>query len=200
MTPPSNWQADLVRARSGDREALGRLLDAVRNYLRHIARQELPEDLLAKEDASDIVQDTFAEASQSFDHFRGTSPNEWEAWLRAILLHVLHSSLREFHTLKRAVGREQSLGETAVRNSLMDQLVALEIEPVEAVIARERDDALASAVVRLPEHYRSMLLMRCTQRLSFAEIGQRTGLGENAAQKLWTRAVERLQQEVGQLI
>lgn len=198
MTPPKNWQADLVRARTGDRDALGRLLDAVRNYLRQIARQELWEDLRSKEDASDMVQETFAKASQGFDGFRGASPNEWEAWLRSILLHILQSSRREYCTLKRAVGREQPIAASAAPNPLANQLVAVETEPVEAVIAQERDAALALAVVRLREHHREILLMRCTEELSFAEIGRRLGVGENAAQKRWKRAVERLQEALGE--
>ena len=51
----------------------------------------------------------------------------------------------------------------------MNQLVALETEPVDAVIAQERAAALASAVARLPEHYREVLLMRCTEQLSFLD-------------------------------
>ena len=96
MTPSPSWQADLMYARDGDRDALGRILDAVRDYLRRVARRELPDNLRAKEDESDLVQQTFAEASASFDHFRGTCRHELEAWLRRILLDNVSNFRREF--------------------------------------------------------------------------------------------------------
>jgi RNA polymerase sigma-70 factor (ECF subfamily) len=53
------------------------------------------------------------------------------------------------------------------------------------------------AVERLPEDYRQVLLLRCRDGCSFDEIGNLMQRTSNAAQKLWMRALERLQRELG---
>jgi RNA polymerase sigma-70 factor (ECF subfamily) len=197
MTPSPRWQVDLALARGGNREALGRILDAVRDYLRQIAKRELPENLRAKEDASDLVQQTFAEASQSFGLFRGASPEEWEAWLRRILLDNLYNFRREFHTHKRQVGRERPLTRTDAEHPEADWLPAPGPDPAELAAALEREAVLARAIEQLPLRYREVVRLRNQERLSFDAVGARLGLSADGAQKLWTRAVARLGQSLG---
>ena len=60
-------------ARAGSREALGLALDQCRRYLQEIARQALGPDLRVKGGASDLVQETFLEAQQIFERFKGRS-------------------------------------------------------------------------------------------------------------------------------
>ncbi len=200
MTPHPSWNADLALARAGDRDALGRILDAVRAYLRQIAKKELPGNLRAKEDESDLVQQTFAEASQSFERFRGASEQEWEAWLRRILLDNVHSCRRDFHTHKRQVGRERSLAGTDSGQAQSDRLPAQDLDPVDVVIALEREAAVAGAIDRLPLRYREVVRLRNQDMLPFDEVGARLGLSADAAQKLWSRAVARLGQFLGESV
>src|SRR5262249_22748709 len=101
----------LSAARAGSREALGRALQAYRHYLLEIARDEIDRALQAKGGASDLVQETFLEASRAFPRFRGQSAPELRAWLRAMLLrHVAKHGRRYRTTLKRRVGAEVALG------------------------------------------------------------------------------------------
>ena len=60
MSEPAEGIAQwLPAARAGSREALGKLLEAARQYLLSIARQEFDPDLRAKNSPSDVVQETF---------------------------------------------------------------------------------------------------------------------------------------------
>jgi RNA polymerase sigma-70 factor (ECF subfamily) len=52
------------------------------------------------------------------------------------------------------------------------------------------------ALDRLPEDYRQVLLLRHQEELPFEEIARVMGRSPNAVQKLWARAVERMQQEL----
>ena len=63
----------LTKARSGDEEALGELLESVRAYLHTLARQQLEPRLQARVGYSDVVSETLLEAHQGFDAFRGLS-------------------------------------------------------------------------------------------------------------------------------
>jgi RNA polymerase sigma-70 factor (ECF subfamily) len=200
MTVSPDWKADLTLARAGDRDALGRILDAVRSHLHCIASRELSGQVRSKEDESDLVQQTFAEATRSFPHFRGASAEELEAWLRRILLDNVHSSRRGFHTRKRNVRREKSLAGHDSDLPGSDRLAAYDPEPLDVLMALERAAALAAAVARLPVRYREVVRLRNQDGLPFDEIGARLGLSGDAAQKLWSRAVGRLGQNLGKSI
>ncbi len=111
--------ADLIaRARSGDRGALGLLLDRYRGLLRRLAGQGLNPALGRRLDASDLVQQTFLEAAESFERFRGAGEAELSAWLRRILEYNVAGAARDhLFRQKRAAGREASLDESRATES-----------------------------------------------------------------------------------
>ena len=94
----------LVAAQAGDPAAMGDLLSLFRDYLLSIASQEIPAELHAKVNPSDVVQDTFLEASRIFARFRGTETENVRAWLRGILLNKLNELHQHyFGTEKRQI-------------------------------------------------------------------------------------------------
>src|SRR5262249_19494528 len=105
---PERW---LHLARCGDGAALGRLLGRYRAYLTVLARLQIGRRLRGKVDASDPVQETFLKAHRHLDQFRGTTEEEWAAWLRQILAANLANLVRRYyHTRGRDVRIEQELG------------------------------------------------------------------------------------------
>src|SRR5579884_2231459 len=99
----------LVRARSGDQAALGRLLDLYRNYLRLQARTLIGSALRVRLDPSDLVQETFLEAHRDFGQFAGTTEAELVAWLRQVLVRNLADQAKRHQSQRRDLGREESL-------------------------------------------------------------------------------------------
>jgi DNA-directed RNA polymerase specialized sigma24 family protein len=79
----------LKLARNGDQEALGRLLEDYRDYLRLLARSRVGRDLRVRLDPSDLVQETLLEAQRDFRQFLGASDAELGVWLRRILVRNL---------------------------------------------------------------------------------------------------------------
>src|SRR5207237_7791368 len=79
----------LAKARQGNGESLGALLELYRNYLYLLARTQIDLHLQARANASDVVQETFLQACSHFQQFRGQSEGEFLAWLRRILVHNL---------------------------------------------------------------------------------------------------------------
>jgi RNA polymerase sigma-70 factor (ECF subfamily) len=199
MAKSSNDAAHwLPAARAGSPEALGRALEACRRYLLEIANRELDRALQAKGGASDIVQQTFMEAQRDFPRFGGDSEEELRAWLRQMLLHNLGKFARQYRgTQKRRVGREVALnvGGTSADNNA--QLAASTPSPSGQAMEQEQARALEAAMLRLPDDYRQVIRLRYQDELSFEEIGRQLNRSAGAARKLWVRAVERLQQEMG---
>jgi RNA polymerase sigma-70 factor (ECF subfamily) len=152
--------------------------------------------LNAKAGGSDIVQDTFLEAQRIFDRFTGTSQTEMLAWLRAILLNKMATFTRQFRgTDKRQVNREVMFDSTT--GPQPDALQARTRTPSSEVMHDEQAAAVASALQRLPEHYRQVIVWRQWDELPFEEIARRLGRGVDAARMVWWRAIEKLQQELG---
>jgi RNA polymerase sigma-70 factor (ECF subfamily) len=180
----------LQAARTGSREALGKLLDLFRGYLLLVAAEEIDPRLLPKGSASDLVQETFLEAHRDFAQFQGSSDEELKAWLRKILVNnVANFSRRYRATGKRAVVREVAVA--------LDGLVA--DDPSSAgtrAVARERTASLEQALAQLSADHRQVLLLRYQEQLSFDEVANRLNRSANAARKLWARAVEELHRQL----
>lgn len=98
-------------------------------------------------------------------------------------------------TDKRAVEREVSV--TPDRSSQVEGpvLVADEPSPSAEMMAEEQVQTLHRALARLPEDYRSVIVLRYQDQKPFEEIGKLMNRTPDAARKLWARAMERLQQE-----
>src|SRR5262245_18852231 len=83
---PSPWEAcmfdsaDIVallnRARAGDAQARGELLDLYRSYLRLLARTQMGSSLRGRLEPSDLVQDAMLDAHRDFSAFAGQSERE----------------------------------------------------------------------------------------------------------------------------
>lgn len=185
----------LSAARAGSREALGRALQAYRNYLLEIARDEIDRALQAKGGASDLVQETFLEASRAFPRFHGQSAPELRAWLRALLLrHVAKHGRRFRTTLKRRVAAEVPLGTLPDGQEI--PLGADTPTPSAGVAADEELGLLRQALERLPDDYRRVVHLRYQEGRTFEEIGPLMGRTANAVRMLWLRAVERVKHEL----
>src|SRR5262245_53444631 len=187
----------LPAARAGSREALGRLLEAARQYLVTIARQELEAELRAKNSASDLVQETFVEAQRDFGQFQGETEAELLAWLRQLLLHRVGKLRRRYRdTQKRRLTREVALGGDDSSDGPAAGLAANTLSPSGQAMEHEQDETLRAALGRLPEDYRRVITLRYEEQLPFEEIGRLLQRSPDAARKLWARAVERLHEEL----
>jgi RNA polymerase sigma-70 factor (ECF subfamily) len=156
----------------------------------------LAADVKAKAGPSDMVQQTFLCADRGFDRFLGRSESEMQAWLRQILLNVVNNFHRDFReTGKRKVGREEQLAPQDT--GLQKGLHSPDRTPSSICRRGEAEDELRRVVERLPSDYRQIIMLRYWSRLSFAEIGEIMHRTPDAARKLWARALERLESDLG---
>lgn len=187
----------LSEARSGSRDAIGKLIDHYRPYLLLIANQELDSAVRGKVGASDVVQETMLTAQVALNDFAGSSEDELMAWLRKILLNDLSDAGRKFQrTAKRRVDLEISIhGDSRINQPPM--VVRSDTAPPGTHTAdAEEAEALLFAMARLSQEYQVVLRLRNWEQLSFAEIGDQLDRSPDAARKLWSRAVLHLQQEL----
>ena len=193
----ADFAASIDEARTGSREAIGRLIDSCRAYLLLVANTELDATLRAKVAASDLVQETLLAAHAEFSRFRGQSEPELLSWLRRMLLNDLTDLRRKYEQSgKRAIAREERLAGDSRTDRPKIDVADDGLTPRTDSIAREEAAALQKALARLPDDYRQAVMLRNWERLSFVEIGKQMNRSPEAVRKLWTRAIERLQDEL----
>jgi RNA polymerase sigma-70 factor (ECF subfamily) len=192
--------AELIeRCRQGDARAREQLFENYRPYLQLLAQGQLGRHLRAKCDASDLVQQTLLEAHRDFGAFQGVHEAELLAWLRRILAHNLFNEARRFTARQRDASREVSLEQVrhGVEQSSMTLgrcLAASGPSPSEIAVQGEAGVKLAETLARLPEDYRTVLVLRVLEGLSAEEVGEQMGRTAGAVRMLQMRALTALRE------
>jgi RNA polymerase sigma-70 factor (ECF subfamily) len=190
----ARWEHLIQEARAGEPAALSELIQTWRTYLFYLAENEISPDLRQKIGVSDLVQSACLDIHQRLADFRGNTVEQWRVWLKRMMIRDLQDARRRFVAAQRRdVRRERTLAS--------DDGPALDVRdphrsPRASLIGREESEALRAALARLPEDYRAVLRLRNWECLPLSEVGRRMNRSEEAARKLWSRAIVRLQHEL----
>ena len=183
----------IEEALEGEPEARNEMIRTLVGYLNLVARQELDPKIHAKVGVSDIVQSTLLRVEKNLDQFEGHSRAKLLSWVRKILRNRIHEAHRHYQqTEKRNVRREVSATDSKTGVVLTDAHPSPQTEAV----LQEEALALRQAIARLPNDYRTIIMLRNWERLPFEEIGHRMNRSTDASKKLWARAIQRLQKEL----
>jgi RNA polymerase sigma-70 factor (ECF subfamily) len=195
MTAAPDTDQLLVQAKGGDRNAREELFTSHRGRLRRMVAARLDPRLAARVDPSDVVQETLADADRKLDGYLRDEPLPFFPWLRRLAWERL-AKLHEHHvrTGKRAVGRErppvgvsdESIAEFA------EFLSTSASGPVQRLLRAELKARVRSALEKLQERDREVLVMRYLEGLSNAEIAALLDISEPAVRTRHTRALDRL--------
>lgn len=185
----------LAAARRGSPGSLGQLFEMLRAQLTLLANEELPWELRAKLGPSDVVQETALDMHRNFETFHGTTAEECFGWLRAMLRNNVVDAVRRFEgSQKRDISLERPLDSQARENAAVAARDGL---PEGSAIRHEDAAAVNAALARMPDDHRRVIELRYWRGLSFPEIGIEMNRSADAARKLWYRALESLQAELG---
>jgi len=155
-------EADWIRdAQAGDRAAFARLIerywDRLYRWLYHLTRD--------RHTAEDLTQETFLKALGAVSSFRPGS--NFRAW-------VFRIGHNNFVNQKRANRR--------TKHQLPDDAAAPEMGVAEATAEhREVLEVVGRAVADLPSDFRSALMLRVEEGLSFREVAKILGTTEETA-------------------
>jgi RNA polymerase sigma-70 factor (ECF subfamily) len=179
-----------------DPSAPERPLEGYREYLRLLARLQLPPELLGQVDASDVVQQVLLKAHERRHQFRGRSAGEQAAWLRAILATTLTDALRRAGREHAAFGRsvEAALEESSSR--LEAWLADCQSPPGRQAERNEQLQQLGEALSRLPDDQRLALELRHLRGWPVAAISQHMQRTTAAVAGLLRRGLKALREQL----
>jgi RNA polymerase sigma-70 factor (ECF subfamily) len=205
MTDDTNdteyWQRLAAR---GDPERFGELLEEYRPRLRRMVALRLDPRLHGRIDPSDVIQETYLEASARLAEWLRKPTMPFFLWLRFLAGQKL-VTLHRHHLGRqmRDAGREVSLfgGRVPETTSaaLAAQLLGREARPSEAAIRAELKLRLQEALNSMDPADREVLALRHFEQLSLEETAQVLGITESGACRRHLRALGRLKEILSNL-
>jgi RNA polymerase sigma-70 factor (ECF subfamily) len=183
----------LDRARHGDDAAVTELFAEYRARVRRAVALRLDRRLAARLDVSDVLQETFLEASRRLPEYLRQRPlpfGLWLCWLareKVIALHRQHLDAD-----KRAVAREAPPLPADASSCFVQALAGREPSPSQIFAAEEAAERLRLALSRLDDDERDLILWRHFEQLTNGDIARLLNVSDAAAAKRYVRALERL--------
>ncbi len=186
----------LLSARTGSNRSLGKLLQQYGEYLMLMADEELGSDLKMKVTPSVVVRESCLEVKRDFHKFAGSSPEEFQAWQRRVMLTNVANIVKacrqtEKCDLALATPESGTIGNNAVPLADADTLTASKL-----LLKNEQLETLRLASATLSEEYQEIIRLRNYERIRFEDLGKHFKRTPEAARKLWVRAIEALQQKL----
>jgi RNA polymerase sigma-70 factor (ECF subfamily) len=179
--------AVVALAREGDARAFSEL---VRRYEGKIFRlaQHVTQN---REDAEDVLQETFMKAYEHLDQFQGNS--KFYTWIVRIAVNQALMKLR-----RRKTDRSVSLDETidTGEDTVVREIAAWDEDPEDRYSREELGAILDTAVQSLDPPYRSVFQLRDIDELSTEETADALGLSVPAVKSRLLRARLQLREKL----
>lgn len=171
------------RAQAGEAAAFNLLYERYLKIVYQRVHYSIPQA-----DVEDVTQETFVSVVRSLKDFRGES--KFRTWLYTILGRKIADYYRrrdpaDFQWIKRS-GDEDD-GSTERGEQIADRNGPSALDDI--IWVRQ-------SLLRLPAHYREVILLRFADGLSFLEIAGQLDLSLEATKSLFRRAISCLQQDL----
>jgi len=157
-------------ARSGDRDAFGRLYDRYARMVHGVLLAKVPVD-----EVDDLVQDVFLLALRRLSTLR--EAGSFGAWLAAIA----RNRANDFH--RRSVPVDQLAEDPSENDSEPTSITADHPGPAAAIL---------DTIRTLPDTYRETLILRLVEGMTGPEIAARTGLTHGSVRVNLHRGMQQL--------
>src|SRR5690349_4263226 len=175
------------QAREGDTRAFGEL---VRRYEGKIFRlaQHITQN---REDAEDVLQETFLKAYEHLDQFQGNS--KFYTWIVRIAVNQALMKLR-----KRKTDKTVSMDETidTGEDTVAREIAAWDENPEERYSREELNEILETAIEDLAAPYRTVFVLRDIDELSTEETAEALNLSIPAVKSRLLRARLQLREKL----
>jgi RNA polymerase sigma-70 factor (ECF subfamily) len=148
--------------------------------------------LVGEAEAEDLTQEVMIKVSEALPNFRGES--QLSTWIYRIATNAALDRLRS-PSYRRVVQPCSMSSEPEIedRNTLTGEKTPL---PEPQIFRREMNDCIQSFVQKLPENYRTVLVLSEFEGLRDSEIAEALGVSPGLAKIRLHRAREKLKEEL----
>jgi RNA polymerase sigma-70 factor, ECF subfamily len=186
----------IVRAQSGDAEALNDLFTLYHGALVEQARRRLGPRLRAKEEPDDLAQTTFREAARDFPRYRHQGGGSLLRWLIQILQNKIRDRAEFYSANKRDLEKERSIDIPDAESGGSVRAFEPEAPDLSVTVQVQRAEnfqLLRQALRELSDDHRQAITLVFFQGKSLREAGvEMGGRSEDAVRMLLRRAEERM--------
>lgn len=174
---------------------LGKYRDFLRGCIETISKR-----YQARFDASDVVQDTLADAQQHLNSYRGKTEPELRSWLRTVLTRNLLDAVRRVRSRKRDIAQERRIQRTKAGSGLLTSIAlrAEQTSPSGRAIWNEEHQQLHRSLEALPEAQRLAITLHHLQGMTLAQVAHQMNRSTSAIAGLLHRGLCALQRSVDQ--
>ncbi len=137
--------------------------------------------------AEDLRQETFARVFRFGREFE--NGRKFSTWLWRIALNLCHDELRRRQRRPELALATTDSAEDSVR---VEEPMCDGPSPAQQLETGERHAAVRTALLELPEHYRSVVVLRHYENLKFAEIAEALAIPEGTVKSRMAEALKQL--------
>ena len=176
---------------------LTELFETFRSRLRMLVELRMDRRVRARVDASDVIQEAFAEAARRFPEYELDRKMSPYVWLRFLTMQQLTAAHRRHLGVKaRTATLEQQLdvgGETSLESGAIAVcLTGGESTPSVKVSRAEEIQRMTAALDQMEPLDREVLALRHFEQLEHAEIGELLNLSAAAVSSRYRRALTKI--------
>lgn len=187
-------EASLIRAaQQGDQAAFERLVRAHDAGVLRLAMSFLR----SPEEARDVYQEAFLRVWRNLRHFRFDS--SFESWLYRIVANLCLDVLRK-RKVRRQTPAVAGNGETGLDMLERVPEARAETDPQRALLSREIEERVRSALERLSSRERLVFELRHFHGMRLKEIGVVVGGSEEAVKNCLFRATQKMRLALGDFL
>ncbi len=181
------------RAQKDDMRALEMLVERYQRIAFITLYQLAPE----REDIADLTQDVLLRMCRSIKSLR--NPKTFKYWLNRIITNLFYDELRKAPRRLRTVSLDEPLFQQGGEDDSgpLRDVPDSSLLPDQVTINSELDEKIREAILKLPEQFRTIIVLREIQGLSYEEIASLTHSNLGTVKSRLARARLKLQDMIG---
>jgi RNA polymerase sigma-70 factor (ECF subfamily) len=178
----------ILQCQAGIRPGKALFAELIRRYHPHVEKvlYHLAPDWT---DRADLSQEVWIRVYRNIKRLQ--EPSKFRGWLSRITTNLFYDELRKRKRINTPLSLDAPLN---VEDGEMDWEIASDDPgPAEEMITREFYDQLRGAIADLPEVFRTTIVLREIEGMSYEEIAEITGVSLGTVKSRIARARQRLQ-------
>lgn len=178
----------VIACQAGSKEAMEYLVKKHQRSVYSLLYQLAPD----WPDTSDLAQEVFIRVYKGIRSLR--NPKTFRSWLNQIVVNLFYDELRRRPRRLPTISIDAPIESDSGESDLVREIPDPSLKPDERSLVHELDQFVKKAMAQLPEQFRTAIVLRELQGLSYEEIAKEIGCELGTVKSRIARARGRLQE------